>query len=244
MTFWISYGGQEQTAQSIIQAMKSSHSNRKSGVDAPHSAAEISRLMGTLVPEPMSPWQVHGFVAGLICGLGSAPEAAFAPEEDPEGFLMLDSLDELSRKIEEADCPIAPEAIAAHASGPSIAKKLIAAVAETEYSLAQNNGEPELAFAEAAITSQNPAQADVPSARAYARGLLRGLVMSIEAEEELSAEKYGEALSLLFILTEDDLGADFGSATEVAEARQAVTAALPGLVAQLWNISHSETDED
>lgn len=224
--------------------MKSSNFPRKSNIEANPFALELSRLFGAIVPAPMSPWQIQGFVTGLICGLGPAPEEAFNTEEDPDGVLLLDCLDELSRKIEDDDSLVSAEDIAAHISGPEIAKKLVSAIADVEQLLAQNNGEPELAFSAAAVSAQNPALADVPAARAFARGLVRGLVMSIEDEEELSDDKYGEALSLVFILTEDDLGPDFGSASEVAEARQAVAAALPGLVSQLWNISHEESEED
>lgn len=218
-------------------------STARSGAEAPAAFQKMSKsLVEAGIPDPMSPWQIAGFVAGLICGLGPAPELAFDTEEDPEQILALDCLDELSRRVEEHDAPVPAEDLLDGVDGKNLVAQMVALVAATEAQLSQQAGHPELAFAEAAAATQNPAMADVPAARAYARGLLRGLVMSAEDEETLSGEAYGEPLSLIFILTEDDLGADFGSAAEVAEARQAVATALPGLVAQLWTLSHNEED--
>jgi hypothetical protein len=220
--------------------MKPSSSPR-AGSEAPAPFQKLAKtLVGAGIPDPMSPWQIAGFAAGLVCGLGPAPELAFDKEEDPDQILALDCLDELSRRIEEHDAPVPPEDLLDGADGKDLSAQLVALVAAAESQMSAQAGHPELAFAAAAATAQNPALADVPAARAYARGLLRGLVMSVEDEEALSGENYGEPLSLIFILTEDDLGADFGSAAEVAEARQAVAMALPGLVAQLWTISHNE----
>ena len=190
----------------------------------------------------MSPWQIAGFITGLVAGLGPAPELAFSTEEDPDQILALDCLDELSRRIEEHEAPVNAEALQDGPDGPALIQQIRQLVDLQETQLIQQTGHPELAFATVAADAQDPSLADVPAARAYARGLLRGLVMSIEDEEALSGELYGEALSLVFILTEDDLGSEFGSVAEIAEARQAVATALPGLVAQLWTISHNDEE--
>jgi hypothetical protein len=211
---------------------------------APSAYAELGRqLLAAGIAEPMAAWQMAGFTAGLICALGPAPELAFDPDEDPDRILAMDCLDELSRQVEDSEAAVAAEDLAESAAGKAALELFVGLVAETEAGLLAQGGHPVLAFAEAAAEAQDPALADVPAARAYARGLLRGLVMGVEDEDGLAAEHYGEALSLIFILTEDDLGPDFGSPAELAEARQSVAAALPGLVARLWTISHNDGEE-
>jgi hypothetical protein len=216
----------------------------QAAAEAPAQFREIQKkLQAAKVPDPMSPWQIAGFIAGLICSLGPAPELAFDTEEDPDQILAMDCLDELSRRIEENDSPLAPEDLIESPEGQALVARLVQVVAETEAQLSAQAGHPVLAFAEAAAEAQDPSLADVPAARAYAKGLVRGLVMGVEDEDDMAGDHFGEALSLIFILTEEDLGEDFGSPAEVAEARQAVAAALPGLVAQLWTISHSDEEE-
>ena len=231
-------------AKGYSPGMTPQSSSRGPAAEAPIACQKLAKaLVAAGIPDPMSPWQIAGFVAGLICGLGPAPELAFDPEEDPDQILALDCLDELSRRIEEHDAPLAAEDLLDGSDGKNLVGQLLALVTSLAAQLGPQAGHPELAFAEAAASAQNPTLVDLPAARAYARGLLRGLVMSLEDEEALSDELYGEPLSLVFILTEDDVGPEFGSAAELAEARQAVATALPGLVAKLWAISHEDAED-
>lgn len=217
----------------------------KKNAEAPRPAQELSRLAAAAgAPAPMSPWQAQGFAYGLACGLGELPAEAFSAAEDPDGELFLDCLDELSRKNEDEDCPVPAEDLAEGPSGPELRRRLAELVGAADRDLARPAGQPDFAFAAAAAEAQDPALADMPSARAFARGLLRGFVMGQDDEEGLADEAYGEALSLIFILTEEDLGPDFGSPAEIAETRQAVAMALPGLTAQLWRISRGEAADE
>jgi len=214
----------------MIHAMKNTDSPKPSGFQPLPAIRSLSKSFADLVPSPMQPWQLAGFIDGLVCGLGPAPDEAFSLDEDPEQGLFLDCVDEISRDAENEDSPVPAEDIVNSANGPVLKTTLVSLVRNAETQLSSNDGHPELPFAET----------DIPAARAYSQGLLRGLVMSIEDEEELSDERYGEVLGLVFILTEDDLGSEFGSPAEVREARQSVIAALPGLVSQLWFLSHEE----
>ena len=181
----------------------------------------------------MTNWQVTGFSIGVATSL------AFDADDwkDFDKDVLLDFVDEVLHFDEEQwddDRDTISDELIDSAQGSEIREKATKLMVLVAAQLEMDSGRLSQDFI--------PSKKNKAALKEFASGLIRGFVFGIEEESELESGPWGEALSLLFILSEQDVDPDFGSAQERGEARNAVVDAIPGLVADLWEEVREELE--
>jgi hypothetical protein len=200
----------------------------QSGTPPVHASA-LSRAVQIARPKVskvMTNWQIAGFSLGVATSL--ALDSEDWRDFDPD--VLLDYLDEILHADEEIwddDKDTMSDELMESDQGPAIRDAAIGLMYTISLQLEENEGQPPAAIL--------PLKKNKDALREFAAGLVRGLVFGVEDESELESGPWGEAFSLLFILSEQDRDPDFGSAQEIGEARAAIADALPGLIAEIWN---------
>lgn len=189
---------------------------------------DLGKTLATFSSQTMPPWQICGFLVGLVC--------AGADHDEDQEALVEDILDEAARAA-EGDEPAGfhggPPGECLAALGTMVQELL----GQTRRLLDAEDGDLELPFSESAAHQGevNLKPTDLLAARQFAAGLLRGVPFGVADPEELEDESWGEPLGLLYILSEDDPDPDFGNMDEISQARAAVCLGLPGIIQRLYH---------
>lgn len=203
--------------------------NQEQSTIPPAQASTLTRAInraGPKVSKIMTNWQLTGFSVGVAASL------AFDSDDwrDFDPNVLLDFLDEALHADEEDwddDKDTVSDELIESDHGPEIRDAATALMLGISLQLEENEGQPSLGLI--------PSKKNKEALREFAQGLVRGLVFGVEDEAELESGPWGEAFSLLFILSEQDRDPDFGNTQELGEARAAVADAIPGLVAEIWS---------